>query len=135
MIKQLDDCLLFQSRVFEHKLNKLAEIHFNEFGFHMTYAYILKVIYFKEKINPKELADILYVLPSTITRMVNKLIEEDLIIQGDGQSKKILMLSQKGEQLIPDLLNAWEKYHQDIEQEFGPELSKQLHSNLRKANQ
>lgn len=121
MIEQLEDCLLFKTRVFEQKLNKLAEIYFKDFDLHMTYAYILKVVYFKKEINPKELADILYISPSTISRMIVKLIDKGLLIQGNSNSKKVLYLSKKGEEMIPNLLNAWEDYHKAIEKELGKE--------------
>lgn len=133
MIEQLEDCLLFKTRVIEYKLNQIAKDYFNKFGYHMTYAYILKAVYFKKEINPKQLAEEIYIIPSTVTRMVDKLIEDGLVSQGNEKSKKVIYLTKKGNDLMPSLLEAWENYHHAIKEEFGEEevqsLSKSM-SNL-----
>lgn len=72
----------------------MAEESFQRYGFSPTHAYLMLAVNEKEKVTPTQLAQILHMTPSTITRFVDKLVGKGFL-EREVEGKNIFVLPTK----------------------------------------
>ncbi len=109
------NCMLFNAKQLERQLSVIAEEEFKAIGMHHSYGYMLTAIASKEYIKTKEIATILGLKSSTVTRMVAKLENDGLVKKGSENSKVDISLTTKGKQLLPEIKTVWDNFHIRVE--------------------
>ncbi|ASJ53921.1 MarR family transcriptional regulator [Brevibacillus formosus] len=90
----LHNCLFFTSNRLSRVITKMAEESFQRYGFSPTHAYLMLAVNEKEKVTPTQLAQILHMTPSTITRFVDKLVGKGFL-EREVEGKNIFVLPTK----------------------------------------
>ncbi len=121
-----NDCTLYNAKVLDRKLTALAEAEFAEIGLHHTYGYILTVISSNKYVKTKQISNELCLDSSTVTRMVKKLEADGYVKKGSESSPVDISLTDKGEDILPAIRNAWDQYHLKCEQLLGDDHLKLL---------
>ncbi|MFA1821011.1 MarR family winged helix-turn-helix transcriptional regulator [Virgibacillus oceani] len=85
----------------------MAEDEFTKSGLSPTYAYLLMVVYDREGISQKELGETLHLQPSTVTRLIDKVISKGLVYKDlEGRTAHIYT-TDKGKQLEQTIHDCW----------------------------
>lgn len=102
----LHNCLFFTTNRLSRVITKLAEESFQRYGFSPTHAYLMLAVNEKERVTPTQLAQILHMTPSTITRFVDKLVAKGLL-EREVEGKNIFVRStKKGREAQEDIEKA-----------------------------
>lgn len=128
------NCILYNVKKFERELSRIIEEEFNELGMHHTYAYILTFVAAHDYVKTKDIASTLNLSSSTVTRMITKLEDDNLIIKGSENSPVDISLSDSGREFMPLINDAWNRYHERCAKEFDIEQITALQANLKQIN-
>lgn len=120
------DSLYFSSKTLNQLLGQMADEAFREFGITSSYAFMLLLVDKQPGVQPMQLSRDLQLTPSTITRLVDKMEYRGLLERtSEGRSTHI-RLSERGEELVPDLRRA----HQALEERYRSVLGQRYASVL-----
>ena len=126
----LKECLFFTVNRVSRIVAKMAEDEFSMSGLSPTYAYLLMAVYDKEGISQKELGEILHLQPSTITRLVEKLISRGLIYSDVNGRISLIYTTDKGKELEKTIHECWmnlrSRYRDILGEKEGDELTLRL---------
>ncbi|MCQ9215238.1 MarR family winged helix-turn-helix transcriptional regulator [Streptococcus gallolyticus] len=126
--ESLDSCLFFTVKKLDRALNKLAEESFQKVGMTPTYAFILLILAEEDGKLQKDIAQILYIAPSTLTRLVEKLIYKGYVTTlTEGRTRKVY-LTVNGRELLPDIREAWDNLHARYKAILGDDYADDLAS-------
>ncbi|AQP42790.1 MarR family transcriptional regulator [Streptococcus gallolyticus] len=126
--ESLDSCLFFTVKKLDRALNKLAEESFQKVGMTPTYAFILLILAEEDGRLQKDIAQILYIAPSTLTRLVEKLVYKGYVTtQTEGRTRKVY-LTVNGRELLPDIREAWDNLHARYKAILGDDYADDLAS-------
>lgn len=99
----------------------------------------------QKKLNQKDLVSKLNITPASVSNIVNKMKSQGLLlkVQDEKDGRKFtLSLTEKGQDLVSQVIRAWTKIQKDITNEFTENekttffhLLKQLEKKLDKLNQ
>jgi DNA-binding MarR family transcriptional regulator len=87
------------------------------FGFTNSQCYILLEIYKHQSLSINEISKKMHLEISTITRIMNNLVRDDLILRKRGVSDKRVVeavLTEKGKEIALQLQKSIENYYKDI---------------------
>jgi len=126
----LKECLYFTANRLSRIITKMAEDEFARSGLSPTYAYLLMAIYNKEGISQKELSEMLHLKPSTITRLVEKLISKGLIYSNVEGRMSLIYTTDNGKELEKTIHECWmnlrRRYSDILGEKEGDELTLRL---------
>lgn len=126
--ESLDSCLFFTVKKLDRALNKLAEESFQKVGMTPTYAFILLILSEEDGRLQKDIAQILYIAPSTLTRLVEKLVYKGYVTTlTEGRTRKVY-LTVNGRELLPDIREAWDNLHARYKAILGDDYADDLAS-------
>ncbi|MCO7177485.1 MarR family winged helix-turn-helix transcriptional regulator [Streptococcus gallolyticus] len=126
--ESLDSCLFFTVKKLDRALNKLAEESFQKVGMTPTYAFILLILAEEDGRLQKDIAQILYIAPSTLTRLVEKLVYKGYVTTlTEGRTRKVY-LTVNGRELLPDIREAWNNLHARYKAILGDDYADDLAS-------
>ena len=126
--ESLDSCLFFTVKKLDRALNKLAEESFQKVGMTPTYAFILLILAEEDGRLQKDIAQILYIAPSTLTRLVEKLVYKGYVTTlTEGRTRKVY-LTVNGRELLPDILESWDNLHARYKAILGDDYADDLAS-------
>jgi DNA-binding MarR family transcriptional regulator len=127
----LHNCLFFTVNRLSRAVTKIAEEEFAPTGLSPMYGYLIRLVNSAPGISQKELAEKLYVTPSTLTRFIDKL-EGKQLVERKVQGKTVLIyLTEKGKQLVEAIRRASASFHRKYEELLGSEASDRLAQDLR----
>lgn len=125
------DCLYFSANSLARNLTKLAEDAFAVTGLAPSHAFALMVINRKPGVSPSEIAKEMHMMPSTITRFLDKLELKGYISRNSEGKTSELFPTEKGKEIYPKLGEAWysllENYNSIIGKEEAAELATRLY--------
>lgn len=130
----LNCCLYFTSNTMTRLINKMTENAFMSTGLAPSYAFLMMVVIEKEEIGTGELANILKLAPSTVTRFVDKLILQGYLQRDQNGRNIIVSATQKGKTLLPSIQESWRKLFDSYCEVLGEEFAVKLTSDMAKAN-
>lgn len=111
--------LFFLTAALSRKLTHQADKTFATVGLSSSHALLLYVIHENPQIQPSHLAERLYLKPSTITRLVQKLERRGLVEkQSEGRSTAIVC-TDKGVNMAAEMQKKWEDLIHQKQQELG----------------
>lgn len=135
----LKNCLYFTVSHLSRTINRMAEEAFAPTGLSPTYALLLMLTAENPGISQKDLCSALNLMPSTLTRFIDKLENVGLVIrQPDGKSS-LIYLTDKGHALQPEIIRAWgdlyNKYSAILGYDAGDELTRIIYEAAHKLDQ
>jgi DNA-binding MarR family transcriptional regulator len=105
----LSNNLFFLTAAFSRMLSREADEAFASVGLSSSHVLILYLVDGNPDIQPGSLAKLLYLKPSTITRLVQKLERRGLVERkSEGRATSIVCTSE-GSRLANDIENQWQK--------------------------
>jgi len=115
----LKDNLFFLTSALSRTLSKEADDVFVTMGLSSSHALILLLIYEQPEIQPGQLAKKLYLNPSTITRLVQKLERRQLVEKTtEGRATNIVCTS-KGNKIVVEVKERWDELMMQKQEQLG----------------
>ncbi len=115
----LSQNLFFLSSAFARKLSAQADNAFATLGLSSSHALILLLVYHEPEIQPSSLSKKLYLKPSTITRLVQKLESRGLVDrQSEGRST-LIVCTNEGVQSAEKINLIWSELLDQKKEELG----------------
>ena len=128
--KYFKDCLYFTVNRLGRVITRMAEEEFRRTGLSPTYAFLLMAVYGKEGLTQKELGEILHLMPSTVTRFVEKLEGNGFVsTRQDGRMSRIY-LTDKGKEIQQQISECWDSLHERYAKVLGREEGDRLTRHL-----
>lgn len=116
-----EQCLYFTSARLSRIATKIAEDAFARSGMTPTYAFLMMMVRRKPGISPTELAEKLYIAPSTVTRLVDKLVVKGLLTRTVEGKNCHVHLTEAGINIQRDLKKQWANLHDAYAKILGEE--------------
>ena len=120
------NCLYWASNALARVMTKMAEDSFAVAGLSPSYAFMVMSINKNPGIHSGELAKMMMLTPSTVTRLLEKLERQELV-RRIAEGRSILLFPTKKSVALNDLiLQSWQYLYQKIVKELGAETSANL---------
>lgn len=119
-------CLYYASNALSRKITRMAEKAYKPLGMAPSYAFILMTVIRRPGVNAGEIASIMQLQPSTVTRFIEKLEKEKYIqrIQ-DGKYVAVYPLK-RAHELETELKKAWLSLYHEYTSLLGEEEAVRL---------
>ncbi len=128
-------CLYFTANALCRAITRLADEAFAATGISPSYAFLMMRVYTNPGIVQKELAEALYLAPSTVTRFIDKLERQGYLErQVEGRTAKIYP-TEAGQQLKAKIDAAWKELYEAYTGVLGEAYSEQLTQMIDEASQ
>ncbi|GAB3028215.1 MarR family winged helix-turn-helix transcriptional regulator [Spirosoma pulveris] len=131
-VTRFSACLLFSANALSRAITAIGDEEFGRFGLCYSHAYMLCEVVGQPGITPSELSETLYLTPSTITRLVEKLEQKHLVRRESEGKKTLIYPTAQGTALQPEISEAWDRvgvrYSQLIGETNVCQLTKQVFS-------
>lgn len=117
--KILTENLFFLAGAFSRKLSGRADEAFASKGLSSSHALLLVLIQDEPRIQPSSLAEKLYLKPSTITRLVQKLERRELVDRESEGRASHISCTNKGEDVAAEVKKRWQELLDQKREELG----------------
>ena len=114
-------------------MSKKADEHFAVTGLSSSYALVLMSVYDTKGISPGEIAEEVQLMPSTVTRFLDKMEMKGLIKREQCGRNMHVKITEEGKSLIPKVKKAWKALFEDYTQLIGEKETKELTENINNA--
>lgn len=119
-------CLFYSANAFARKMTRMAEEEFSNTGLAPSYAFILMSVNSKPGIQPKELSEHLMLMPSTVTRLVEKLEYRGFLERKVSGRTTGVHPTEKSLKLDKAIRTSWQKLNERYSRLIGEKESKNL---------
>jgi len=123
-----DKCLYFSLAKMQRNINSLAEQSFKKLDIAPSHAFLLIALNEEEKLSSSELADILGVSVSTLTRFVDKLITKKLCEREYDGRFSYVKITSHGQYLIQEIEKCWHDLFDSYNEYYGKQAAKELNN-------
>lgn len=130
-----NNCLFFSSSAFSRNIGRLAESCFEPTGLSSSLAFIMLLVHSEPGIQQKAIAERLELMPSTITRFLDKLEEFGLIKRVFEGKSQFVFPTEAGSAKVGALEEAWMQVYRKYTEALGPDLSAGLKHLIIAANE
>jgi DNA-binding MarR family transcriptional regulator len=134
-VTRFSACLLFSANALSRAITAIGDEEFGRFGMCYSHAYMLCEVVGQPGITPSELSETLYLTPSTITRLVEKLEQKHLVRRESEGKKTLIYPTSEGIALQPEIAEAWIRVGKHYSQLIGENDVCQLTHQVFKAAQ
>jgi len=119
-------CLFFSANALARNLTRISEASFATTGLAPSLAFVLMTVNRRPGVQPSEVAQVMMLSPSTVTRLVEKL-EAKGLLRREARGKAILIHpTVRGESLYPTLQEAWARTHAAYSELLGEDSGNRL---------
>ncbi|GAB2555329.1 MarR family winged helix-turn-helix transcriptional regulator [Spirosoma aerophilum] len=118
-VTRFSACLLFSANALSRAITAIGDEEFGRFGMCYSHAYMLCEVVGQPGITPSELSETLYLTPSTITRLVEKLEQKHLVRRESEGKKTLIYPTSEGIALQPEIAEAWDRVGKHYSQLIG----------------
>ena len=132
---RLSACLLFSANALARAITAIGDDEFGRFGLSYSHAYLLCEVADQPGVTPSELSEIMYLTPSTITRLVEKLEQKRLVRRASEGKKTLIYATAEGNALRPAIAEAQQRAGARYAQAVGEENICSLTQHIFKAAQ
>ena len=108
-VTRFSACLLFSANALARAITAIGDEEFGRFGLCYSHAYMLCEVVAQPGISPSELSETLYLTPSTITRLVEKLEQKQYVRRESEGKRTLIYATAEGEAIQPEIAQAWER--------------------------
>lgn len=124
--KQYCNCLYYSANALARMITKIADEEFSITGLSSSYAFVLLTVAGKPDLQIGEIANIMQLTPSTVTRLIEKMETKGLVTRTHEGRSTFVSLTEKGGDIIPKVRNAWAKLYQRYTVLLGEKESQAL---------
>jgi MarR family transcriptional regulator, organic hydroperoxide resistance regulator len=125
-------CLYYSVNALARIISRMAEEEFAITGFAPSYAFVLMTVKSNPGIQPTEIASIMQLTPSTVTRLIEKLESRGFIIRITEGKKTKINPTDKVEEIEPKIKEAWNnlynRYKAILGEGFSANLTRDIYS-------
>ena len=132
---RLSGCLLFSANALARAITAIGDEEFGRFGLSYSHAYVLCEVVDQPGVTPSELSQTMYLTPSTITRLVEKLEQKRLVRRETEGKKTLIYATAEGETLRPAIAEAQQRAGVRYAQAVGEENIQSLTQHVFRAAQ
>jgi DNA-binding MarR family transcriptional regulator len=125
-------CMYFSANALARKIEKLACDSWKRVNLSPSHAYLLMVAIEDPGVQPGTLANELQLMPSTITRLIDKLEEKKLVVRITGGKATNVYPTPKGKELYSKLKDCSKDFYEAYASMLGKEESARLVQNINK---
>jgi DNA-binding MarR family transcriptional regulator len=122
----LSGCLYFTANHLGRVINRMAEEEFGRIGLSPTYGFLMVAILENEGATHNELSQIMHLTPSTMTRLIDKLVYKQLVIRKQEGRQVRIYATEAGRKLRDEIDTAWERLHSRYAEVLGREYGDRL---------
>lgn len=128
-------CLLFSANALARAISTIGDEEFGKLGLAYSHAYLLREVIDNPGVTPTHLSETLFLTPSTITRLIEKLEVKGLVTRRTEGKNTLVDPTAAGTTMSEGLSDAWqrtwERYVGAIGEEQVLHLTKQVFSAAR----
>ncbi|MBK5201961.1 MAG: MarR family transcriptional regulator [Spirochaetaceae bacterium] len=118
-----DNCMYFSTNQLARHLNSIADEAFKKVDYTATQGFTIIAIGELDKHSPSEIAEVLAMKPSTITRFLDKLVKLELVERAYIGRNTQVNLTKKGYEALPMVKQNWKNIDAKIQEMFGSDLA------------
>jgi len=126
-------CLFYAANALARNLTRLSEDAFRRTGLAPSLGFVLMTVNRKPGIQPSEVAQIMMLDPSTVTRLVEKLQTKGLLRREAQGRRTLIHPTPTGQALMPGLLAAWDQVSQGYSTLLGDSEAQSLAARIYQA--
>ena len=133
-----EKCIYFNTNALARQVNKIWDDAFKPLGLSPSHAYVLRVVLKQPGISMKQIAEELELAPSTVTRFVDSLINNDFlkrIADEDDKRGTLVMPTKKGKKIHKALEKTGQGLYSQMNQLIGKKAFSELISDMRSTRQ
>jgi MarR family transcriptional regulator, organic hydroperoxide resistance regulator len=116
-------CLYFSSARLSRLVEGVAEEEFSVTGLSPSHAFLIMTVYKQPGITPMELGEEMYLAPSTVTRLADKLEQKELITRTMNGRNSHITLTEKGKAKNQEIIKAWSSLYERLNDMLGKKLN------------
>lgn len=109
---RLDDCLFFSITKLSRVFGKMAEDAFGKTNLSPSHALILYMVNRAGRLHQKEIGEKLHLMPSTITRFIEKLESKGLVTKVIEGKNAFICTTETGLALQSNIIDSWHVLHE-----------------------
>ncbi len=132
MNELFDACLYFKLNRMLRQMTLMADCAFSKHNVSSSHAYLMILIARKPKIGTVELSKELNLNPSTITRLVDKLVAQGYLLRMKEGKRCEISCSKEGEILAKALHRTWNKFQKEMREKLGEDTYASMNVELQK---
>ncbi|WP_441001227.1 MarR family winged helix-turn-helix transcriptional regulator [Fodinibius sp. SL11] len=117
--KLIENNIFFLTSAFARKLVKQADEVFETIGLSSSHALLLHLVHKNPEIQPSQLAEILHLKPSTITRLVQKLEQRGWVRKESAGRATKVVCTNDGKDTATKIQQKWEELIQRKGEQLG----------------
>ena len=121
-------CLTYSVNALSRLMTKIADEEFSAVGLSSSHAFLIMSVNKKPGVNPKELAEVLQLTPSTVTRLIEKLEFKGFVERQQCGRCTEVFPTPAGMRLNNEVKEAWSKLTKRINTVLGEESCTNLTS-------
>jgi DNA-binding MarR family transcriptional regulator len=122
--------IYISSNAFARRISAIADENLKPFGFSASYAFVLLAADKDGGIGQKELGEQFHMAPSTITRFIDKMENQNLLSREQNGKAVTVQLSRKGKDLITEIKIALAEIDDEINLIMGDKYAETLNKML-----
>lgn len=124
------NCLYYSANALARTITRMAEEEFAVTGLAPSYAFILMAVNEKPGIQPKEVSGIMHLTPSTVTRLVEKLVAKGYVVRKAAGKGIELSPTRKARAAHPHIREAWMNLYRRYSAVLGEDVGRRLASEV-----
>lgn len=122
----LKECLYFTATRLSRVVTKIVDDEFARCGLNPTSAFLLLAVIEEEGISQKQLGEILHLQPSTVTRLIEKLVVKGIIYNRVEGRMSLIYATDKGKALETIIHECWENLRLRLYEILGEKEADEL---------
>lgn len=119
-------CLYYSANALAREMTRMAEEEFAVVGLAPSTALILLAVQEKPGVQPKEIAAIMHLTPSTVTRLVDKLVARGYVRRRAAGKAIELSPAGKARTVYPKIREAWRNLYRRYSRVLGERQGQRL---------
>ncbi|MBO0939026.1 MarR family transcriptional regulator [Fibrella sp. HMF5335] len=119
-------CLLFAANALARAVTVIGDAEFAKLGLSYSHAYLLNEVAEQPGQTPTALSETLFLSPSTITRLIEKLEGKGLVRRQPEGKRTLVFATDAGQVLAPAVATAWQENWAKFANSLGEEEAIQL---------
>ena len=132
-ISRYSACLLFSANALARAITAIGEEEFGRLGLSYSHAYLLQEVIDYPGVTPTKLSETLHLTPSTITRLIEKLEQKQLVKRESEGKNTLVYPTERGNAMKEDIAMAWQQTWSRYSATIGEEQTQALTNQVFKA--
>lgn len=132
--EKIEQCFYFSLNSLTKTINNIADKHFKKLNISSSYAYLIMQIYDKPGIGTKDLSWHLNLKPSTVTRLVDKMVNERYLKREQNGKRISISCTKLGRKFCKKIIKTWSELNKKFSEDLGKERLIRLNKEVIRIN-